>query len=276
MRRDHDRMAEDMLLGNRIAAGDSTALVHREVLQDVGGFDAALSNGEDWGLWLRVAEHFRIANLDEPLYLLRIHSDGVSVRQLERQLACVESARRCALQRREHGADSIGRSLPCGDDTWLPNASSDRLFYRLLSVATSYYGLGLVDVAETLVMRAQRASPQTYSEGSEVEQWITRTAASLRSGDHLVSAEEYIAWVMGLLGLERRVRRAKSMLHMSAVFEAHVRKDRRSVRCHLIRGVRRRPRWLLNLGVWSIGIEAFLGARVAQWTRSKARGLRSE
>ena len=49
----------------------NVAMVRRACLQRVGDFDETLTIAEDWDLWLRVARHYGIANLDQPLATYR-------------------------------------------------------------------------------------------------------------------------------------------------------------------------------------------------------------
>jgi len=50
-----------------------TALVRRNVIDDVGGFDESLRTGEDYDFWLRVTHRYRVAKLARTLALYRIH-----------------------------------------------------------------------------------------------------------------------------------------------------------------------------------------------------------
>jgi glycosyltransferase involved in cell wall biosynthesis len=43
------------------------AMVRRTCLQRVGNFDETLIMAEDWDLWLRLAQHYGVANLNQPL-----------------------------------------------------------------------------------------------------------------------------------------------------------------------------------------------------------------
>jgi len=61
---------------NQIAGSASAVLIPTHVLQRVGLFDEALVSAEDWDLWLRIAEYYSIDFVDEPLVLLRQHSQN--------------------------------------------------------------------------------------------------------------------------------------------------------------------------------------------------------
>jgi glycosyltransferase involved in cell wall biosynthesis len=69
---------EQLLTGNFITT--STVLLRREVFDAVGRFseDPILPPAEDWDLWLRVAETYRVAACPDPLVYYRHHQLGAS------------------------------------------------------------------------------------------------------------------------------------------------------------------------------------------------------
>ena len=54
----------------------SAAVVRKDAIDRVGGFDASLRRAEDWDLWVRLARSFLFAYLDEQLVRVRIHTRG--------------------------------------------------------------------------------------------------------------------------------------------------------------------------------------------------------
>ncbi|MCB1772203.1 MAG: glycosyltransferase family 2 protein [Gammaproteobacteria bacterium] len=57
--------------------GTSTAMVRRDVLQRIGGFDESLPSAEDWDLWLRLAAQGSVGFTDAPsaTYRVRVGSE---------------------------------------------------------------------------------------------------------------------------------------------------------------------------------------------------------
>lgn len=55
-----------------------TVMIRREVLSKVGGFEPKYIIALDYDLWLRIAEHYLIDFIEEPLAKYRIHSGSVS------------------------------------------------------------------------------------------------------------------------------------------------------------------------------------------------------
>jgi len=87
-------------------------LVKRSVIEDVGGFDERLRNGEDWEFCLRVAQKYKIGFVPEPLVDYRNHGSNVSknIHEMERSTLIAwqkafstEDASIRALRRRSYG-----------------------------------------------------------------------------------------------------------------------------------------------------------------------------
>jgi glycosyltransferase involved in cell wall biosynthesis len=64
---------------NAIPTGGSNVIVRREAFEKVRGFDPALTNGEDWDLWIRLAGEGPPAWVPEPLMAYRIHAGNASL-----------------------------------------------------------------------------------------------------------------------------------------------------------------------------------------------------
>ena len=67
-----------------------TGMVHREAFEAVGGVDEALRAGEDYDLWLRLAERFEAAYVAQPLALYHMHAGGDVMGDCERWAASVD------------------------------------------------------------------------------------------------------------------------------------------------------------------------------------------
>jgi hypothetical protein len=59
--------------------------MRRDAFVHVGGYRPIFAPSEDYDLWLRMAEHFQIANLEEVLLKYRIHPHQESVRRRKKQ-----------------------------------------------------------------------------------------------------------------------------------------------------------------------------------------------
>ncbi len=73
-------MFHRLLLGNAIVA--SSVMVRRECFNDVGPFDEALPQAEDWDMWLRLAAKHPFVYLGDRLIRRRSHSESLQSRNL--------------------------------------------------------------------------------------------------------------------------------------------------------------------------------------------------
>jgi hypothetical protein len=82
-------------------------LMRREAFALVGGYRPAFAPTEDYDLWLRISEHFEMANLKQVILNYRIHPYQVSVRRRKQQTLCTLAARASAASRRNGKPDPL-------------------------------------------------------------------------------------------------------------------------------------------------------------------------
>lgn len=68
----------DLLLGCRVWT--STVVMHRSLLEELGGFNQTLKIGEDYDLWLRASRLTPIVRVKRPLALYRLHPNSLTKR----------------------------------------------------------------------------------------------------------------------------------------------------------------------------------------------------
>jgi glycosyltransferase involved in cell wall biosynthesis len=61
-------------------------MYRREVMMKVGAYDTAMFCAEDFDYWLRIAQHYPIARMQEDHYLYRLHRSSLTTTQRERML----------------------------------------------------------------------------------------------------------------------------------------------------------------------------------------------
>jgi glycosyltransferase involved in cell wall biosynthesis len=88
---------------------NSCAMMRRDVVLGLGGYDPRWRYAMDYDLWLRVAEHHRIATIDEPLATRVMTGENVAARKERAQIAETILMRARALRRRRtvRGAGGI-------------------------------------------------------------------------------------------------------------------------------------------------------------------------
>lgn len=89
----HRRLKRD----NGIIHG--SALIRMECLKAVGCYDGTIPYSQDYDLWLRLSERFRLANLPEYLYSQRRHGHSIKATRRDEQKKCVVLAKEKALAR---------------------------------------------------------------------------------------------------------------------------------------------------------------------------------
>ena len=77
----HDLLVE----GNVISGSGSAAVVRREFLERTGGFDEKLTFGEDWDLWLRLAEVAEFDFVPDALVGIRLHQGSMQGGELSQK-----------------------------------------------------------------------------------------------------------------------------------------------------------------------------------------------
>jgi glycosyltransferase involved in cell wall biosynthesis len=89
----------------------------------VGGYRSRIGPAEDYDLWLRISEHFALANLPHTLHAYRLNSAGVSLSNRFDQVRATLLARSLAEERQCGSRDSLER---------LTDADLENLLDRLL------------------------------------------------------------------------------------------------------------------------------------------------
>jgi len=240
---DNAGLQAQLLDTNCFCAG--TVMVRRHLLETVGGYDQGLAPSEDYDLWLRLAEVTRLANVPRALYLYRQHPGSASRQSRHLQMRNKARALEHALARR------FGQRPPAGLKQTLA-----RDYMR--AVFIGYRPLGAAGVAEDLA-GALVWSPEIVSSGSLVEDVVEGYLQHEPVDEAIAVAESFFSDVLpGSAHLRRAGRRVLAKLHMRAVFEAQARGAHTPIGPHLWAGIRRDPAWLLNRGVWAIGVRQIL------------------
>jgi hypothetical protein len=84
-----------------------SVLMRTEAFVLVGGYRAAFAQAEDYDLWLRISEHFEMANLKQVVLKYRVHPHQVSVRKRKQQTLCILAAQASAASRRNGQPDPL-------------------------------------------------------------------------------------------------------------------------------------------------------------------------
>ncbi|MFQ5842889.1 MAG: glycosyltransferase family 2 protein, partial [Thermodesulfobacteriota bacterium] len=108
----HEKLIKTLGQGNSFCHG--SVMVRRSCLQRVGSYRDKFKYAQDYDLWLRVSEHFHVANVDVCLYKHRRSRNGISRNKLGEQLNYHLLAAQLAGERRRTGCDSLA-NIECDD-----------------------------------------------------------------------------------------------------------------------------------------------------------------
>lgn len=148
---------------------DRNCMIHPTVMfrlaavEAVGGYRQAYLGCEDYDLWLRLSERFRIGNLANVLLSYRVHGGQATNALLERRILA-EIAALVGAQRRKAGGEDLGNP-PLGFDAALlesrgvePGRLAKMLALRAVAAARGAIGIGQLDVAREALDLADRSS----------------------------------------------------------------------------------------------------------------------
>jgi glycosyltransferase involved in cell wall biosynthesis len=89
------------------AVWQPSALIRRVAFESVGGYRPAFVVSHDYDLWLRIAEHFEMANLEQVVLNYRIHPYQLSLSKREMQSICGLAGQASAIARRNGSPDPL-------------------------------------------------------------------------------------------------------------------------------------------------------------------------
>lgn len=84
-----------------------SVMYRKACIDKIGPYRKKIGPAEDYDLWRRIAEHYAIANLDEPLYKYRVVAAGVSMSLRFNQVRGTLLVRKLANDRKTSGKDAL-------------------------------------------------------------------------------------------------------------------------------------------------------------------------
>ncbi len=106
-----DHMIRMDLFSGSCALSHPTVMMRTEVFMRVGGYRGIVVDAEDYDLWLRIAEHSKLANLKAPVLKYRSHLGQVSVQKFRRQALSTLAAIAAAEVRRSGDFDPLDHAV---------------------------------------------------------------------------------------------------------------------------------------------------------------------
>lgn len=100
-----DQSIRDALRSFSFPIFHAAVVMRKQTFDEAGGYRAQFMHAEDYDLWLRIIECWKVANLPDVVLRKRTHSEGVSVRNLRQQSLSALAAHGLSSARQRHSAE---------------------------------------------------------------------------------------------------------------------------------------------------------------------------
>jgi glycosyltransferase involved in cell wall biosynthesis len=179
------------ILQKRNVFVSSGVIIRRDALLAVGGYRHALSTAEDYDLWLRIAEHYEVANLADVVVHYRVHLTQATTKTLERQVLAGIGARLSARLRQAGEEDPFWSMDSVSKEQLIrlgigANDIEDELAKTTASWAKVMGRAGYHDTALMLAKKAWARGRNCVLTRHEVTRFYFASARANLLGGHLV------------------------------------------------------------------------------------------
>jgi GT2 family glycosyltransferase len=265
---DPERAFEELVLWDKIPT--LTAIMRKECLNQIGGFDETYVGAADWDMWLRIAHKWPVVCVPECLALYRIHQHNTTHWLLKTRYAQEEWMR------------VLNRAL-----AMLPADSLEAEQLKLKAMARAHiYGTLCAATAADAAAAADEFSqaisfdPEWAADSKVAVREIVNAAHAYngenpRSKKYRNFMDVFFSNMTGAAASLRPLKReALGTAAIEAVFVVRASGRSRDILALLTLGLFNSPAWARNIGLWSITVEALLGKRPAALLRRAATKLR--
>jgi glycosyltransferase involved in cell wall biosynthesis len=270
VQRVHRDPIKDLLTQHNWFNHSATAF-RRKCLNRVGLYREVFRYAQDHDLWLRIAEKYDVACMEEPLVKVRFSANSIAAKQKAYQRAYSDLAIESACRRRATGRDPLdGRGIDGGFDLeeWL-KLTPKSLALGCLRTACLHYLLGDIARAKDSVIEAIAHAPRLLQEREEVLKQVVGFGFGYATDlDSRYGAIRFVERVFSNLppvasDLGRLKSRAMSEIYMASAFENFGTGNWSGVRRDVPRAIIHNPSWFRSRGAWSIFVRALTARHVA-------------
>ena len=237
-------------------------MYRKSCIEAVGGYRTEFRVTQDYDLWLRIAEHFDLANLPSFLYNFRLHTDTISHNKTDLQVSYEYLARKLAEKRRAGipegafpGEAVVINSYP---------RQAQRSFEDNLNKAYYFFAAGEHTKATEALEAAEASTFEKELDFMGWEEWATgkaRRLAALR--EDIEAGQVFIRWVFQSLrnvsNKKAALRNSLSNFYADQAFQAYENTRGREVYGYAVQAIYHDWRWLQNRGLLVIMLRSILG-----------------
>jgi len=254
------------MLALRTSPPTLTVVARLACIREAGMFDQQVCQGEDWGLWLRIALRHKIGFVPEILAYYRLSGD---FRPAKLAVHRAQQTGPYSIRR----VFALARTLP--DRKSILDLENKALARAYWNAALIDYAVGNIPTARSSLEQAWRCDP-TFFEGGCEELVYSLTDFALNLYDTWTPPQEARAFLevfffnlpSALHGLKRVRRATFRMVIAGHGFRAWMQDEPMMARRLLLRALVRYPELGRNLGIWSICLRSLLGERSGVRTRT--------
>lgn len=163
-------------------------MMRKEVALACGGYRKQLLDADDYDLWLRIAEHTQLANLDQIILKYRIHRRQASTQNTKHQTWCVLAARAAASLRRRGGPDPLSHAKEVTPEVLRDLGVTEAETQRALVGAYGYWMRAFYQTDPELALRIFNDDLLRLSSANPIERpvladlWLKAAAIHYRQG----------------------------------------------------------------------------------------------
>jgi glycosyltransferase involved in cell wall biosynthesis len=160
-------IAREVLRGSPFA--HPAVMMRKDALEQAVGYNPLYKHGEDYELWLRLSEKYRMANLPEVLMLYRQHPQKISFQYASEQMLTTIVAQLASERRRSGKPDPVVTDIKIStlDLFGLPDAEKSKILFRIYEYSLSAHVLGpddrpLLDMLQSVKQQSGHESHFRY------------------------------------------------------------------------------------------------------------------
>lgn len=257
---------ESLCLKNAMGSAVSTVLIRRNTLELVGRFDPTIRYGEDWDLWLKLRRQGAFISLNEPLACYRQHAGSQwhypSPETIDQRLVD-----------HQRTLEKVFKNWPGDVPAGLPERAAARA-YALAGYLD--YVIGRVSLGKQRLKQSIQLDLDYRSDLQELPEKLKYQYLTVNSDPATrISPQESIDlairafenWPEELDLSHKWITQALRDIVVHFLFTSYKMRNYAVTRYCLVKAIRYDPSLLSNRGVWSIGLETFLGRSMATMMR---------